>query len=245
MTPKHPLFEFMPYGAPELLSQAERRLLSAQILGSLIVCFIVLLIGGVIPRIPSVAKAPPVEVEILRLRNWVPEVARLVQPPPRARPARSEETARIVPVEAESILEPEVYLPPLAGAPTGTPGEASDVRHADGGREADGDRPYTTAGLPQRGEYTYHEQAPSAVSQMKPDYPGMARDAGVEGRVLVHVLVGTDGRVVRAEVDDTYQIPLLNAVARDAALQWVFTPALANRHAVAVWVSIPFDFRLR
>jgi outer membrane biosynthesis protein TonB len=37
---------------------------------------------------------------------------------------------------------------------------------------------------------------------------------------------------------------LFNEVAVAAAMQWVFTPAVMNNGPVAVWVSIPFKFKL-
>ena len=80
--------------------------------------------------------------------------------------------------------------------------------------------------------------------EFKPEYPSFARDAGVEGLVLVHALIGKDGRVVRAEVDAKHSIPMLNQTALEAAKRWVFTPATTNGHPVAVWYAIPFRFVL-
>jgi len=37
---------------------------------------------------------------------------------------------------------------------------------------------------------------------------------------------------------------LFNQPAIDAAMKWKFTPAIMNNGPVAVWVSIPFKFRL-
>jgi protein TonB len=62
--------------------------------------------------------------------------------------------------------------------------------------------------------------------------------------VVVHALVGKDGRVVDARVDARRSIPLLNESALAAARRWVFKPALANGHPVAVWVAIPMRFSL-
>jgi protein TonB len=85
---------------------------------------------------------------------------------------------------------------------------------------------------------------PQEVREVKPPYPDLAREAGVEGRVLVHVLVGIDGHVLRAEADPHATVPMLEAAAVEAAREWVFTPALANGHPVKAWATIPFNFTL-
>jgi len=58
------------------------------------------------------------------------------------------------------------------------------------------------------------------------------------------VLVGRDGRVRDAVADPRHSITMLDPAALEAARQWVFKPALANGKPVAVWVAVPFSFRL-
>jgi protein TonB len=82
------------------------------------------------------------------------------------------------------------------------------------------------------------------VFEFKPDYPDLAREAGVEGLVVVHALIGKDGRVLRVELDPKKNVLMLNAAALEAAMKWKFTPALANGHPVVVWYAIPFKFVL-
>jgi protein TonB len=98
--------------------------------------------------------------------------------------------------------------------------------------------------LPPPGAHVWAEQYPEPVATVTPPYPEIARDAGVEGLVIVNVLVGKTGRVLDARLDEKRQVPLLNDAALAAAWNWVFTPALANGKPVAVWTAIPFHFRL-
>ena len=88
------------------------------------------------------------------------------------------------------------------------------------------------------------EELPVPVTQVKPTYPSIAQQAGVEGLVVVKALVGKNGRVLDVRLDDRRHVPLLNDVALAAARLWLFTPALANGKPVAVWTAIPFHFRL-
>ncbi len=76
-----------------------------------------------------------------------------------------------------------------------------------------------------------------------PVYPEIARRAGVEGTVWVKIWVDKEGNPKKAQVLKS-DAELFNQPAIDAAMQWKFTPAIMNNGPVAVWVSIPFKFRL-
>lgn len=90
--------------------------------------------------------------------------------------------------------------------------------------------------------FTYLEELPVLVTRVLPLYPAIARDAGMEGRVLVRMLVGVDGRVRRAEVEES--MAMFDDAALVAARQWVFTPAKTDGHAVMAWVRVPMVFKL-
>jgi protein TonB len=89
-------------------------------------------------------------------------------------------------------------------------------------------------------EFVYYEDAPTPITQFKPIYPEMAREAKVEGRVVLHVLVGRDGRVKNVKV--IRSVTMLDQAAVDAVSKWVFKPALSNNKPVSVWVEVPVDF---
>jgi TonB family protein len=97
-------------------------------------------------------------------------------------------------------------------------------------------------GLPSPDEYVAFEKAPEMVSMDHPVYPDLAREAGVEGTVLVRVLVGDDGFVKDLFVIQS--IPMLDQAAGDAAWTAVFKPALQKDRPVAVWMVIPIEFNL-
>ncbi len=80
--------------------------------------------------------------------------------------------------------------------------------------------------------------------QKKIVYPEIARRAGIEGKVLIRVLVEKDGkpRRHRVEYSDNEQ---LNDAAVKAVMSSVFTPAIQNKTPVTCWVTIPVTFRLR
>lgn len=76
------------------------------------------------------------------------------------------------------------------------------------------------------------------------EYPELARRAGIQGKVYVRVLVGTDGKPKRYIVEHSDN-ELLTEAAVKAVMSMTFTPAIQNGQPIAVWVSIPIDFRLR
>jgi len=87
------------------------------------------------------------------------------------------------------------------------------------------------------------EKQPVPVKNPPPLYPEIARRAGVEGTVWVKIWVDKEGKAKKAQILKS-DAELFNQAAIEAAMQWVFTPAVMNNGPVAVWVSIPFKFKL-
>jgi periplasmic protein TonB len=233
------LFEFMPYGAPELLQSHRERLASSLVISSIAIAASFVAIGALARLIvvpPIVITAPPGRIHVV---ETMLEVS-LPPPPvltvtPHARPP--DVTGVPVPVPAE----PDVPLVHNNGSSTdpGTPGPSVEGTRADVSSLPPGDEP-----LPAPDQWVWAEQYPVAVTEITPEYPEIGREAGVEGLVVVKVLVGKNGRVLDVRLDEKHQVPLLNEAALGAARRWVFTPALANGRPVAVWTAIPFHFRL-
>lgn len=94
--------------------------------------------------------------------------------------------------------------------------------------------------LPGEGEFVYYEDEPVPVTRVQPNYPEFAREAQIQGKVVLHVLVGKDGRVKNVKV--IRGVTGLNDAAVEAIKRWVFKPALSNNKPVAVWVEVPIDF---
>jgi protein TonB len=84
---------------------------------------------------------------------------------------------------------------------------------------------------------------PQLISIPTPEYPEFARDAGVQGDVLLKVKVGVDGRV--AEIQVLQGVSMLNQAAVEAASHAVFRPAQHDQHLVPAWVVLPVRFTLK
>lgn len=83
-----------------------------------------------------------------------------------------------------------------------------------------------------------------AELQKKITYPEIARRAGIEGKVLIRVLVDKDGKPRRHRIEFSDN-EALNDAAIKAVMSSVFTPAIQNDRPVQCWVTLPVVFRLR
>jgi|GEM_PF-6825154 len=87
------------------------------------------------------------------------------------------------------------------------------------------------------------KEKPVEIHRVNPEYPKPALRSGIQGTVVVKALIGTTGRILRAEIMKGDRN--LNEEALKAAYQFKFKPGKINGRAVLVWVSIPFYFRLK
>ena len=77
-----------------------------------------------------------------------------------------------------------------------------------------------------------------------PPYPALARRMHEQGRVLVRVLVGTDGAPERIELKTSSGSIRLDQSALETIKSWKFVPARQGGDNVAAWVIVPITFTL-
>jgi TonB family protein len=73
-------------------------------------------------------------------------------------------------------------------------------------------------------------------------YPEIAKEAGIEGKVTVKVLVGTDGDVIK--IGSLSGPEIFHQEVREKAKDLKFTPGLQSNKPVKVWITVPFNFKL-
>jgi protein TonB len=78
-----------------------------------------------------------------------------------------------------------------------------------------------------------------------PIYPEKARRARQEGLVLVRAQVDDAGNTHQVIVSQSSGFPLLDKAAIEAVSQWSFLPAHEHEQAIAAWIEVPIDFKLR
>jgi len=84
---------------------------------------------------------------------------------------------------------------------------------------------------------------PKLVRRIEPDYPEIARQARVEGVVILEATMDVFGGVTGVRV--LRSIPLLDAAAVDAVRQWVYEPLVINGRPRAVTFTVTVRFVLK
>jgi periplasmic protein TonB len=92
-------------------------------------------------------------------------------------------------------------------------------------------------------DFVPYEKEPTVVKRVEPKYPELAQRASIEGTVIVKVWVDKEGKVRKALIQKS-DSPIFEEPAKEAAMQWIFTPALMQKGPVSVWVAIPFRFKM-
>ncbi len=237
-TAQESLYEFMPYGAPELKEVAKKYMFRGVLVGTGIWLLIYLLsfgFGELLKRQPHETKVVVVPYRELAAPPPLSDNA----PPPQVAVAQAAAPpAAAIPVPVPDAQAPqEQQIASQEELAQSTPGVST---------EGSGDQrvvqPPSEEELPKFGEYVYVEELPEAITKVPPVYPDIAREANVDGTVVVQALVGKDGHVKDTRVVKSVQ--MLDDAAIAAVKQWVFKPALSNNKPVAVWVAVPVKFSL-
>jgi len=84
------------------------------------------------------------------------------------------------------------------------------------------------------------EAQKSVVQKVRPDFPALARQLKLSGRVVVDLLVAEDGSVERADV--VTGNPILGTAAKTAGKAWKFQPFQAEGKPAKALVRVNFDF---
>jgi len=95
---------------------------------------------------------------------------------------------------------------------------------------------------PQRVKQGGNVTAASILQQTRPLYPALARQARIQGNVVLHAIIDKDGKVAQLEVISGH--PLLVQSALDAVKQWRYKPTLLNGDPVEVDTTITVTFTM-
>lgn len=78
-----------------------------------------------------------------------------------------------------------------------------------------------------------------------PAYPAQALRAGIQGTVLLKVLVGPAGKPLQVMIERSSGSRVLDDAARRHVLAaWRFHPAIRDGHAIEAWAVVPVRFNL-
>jgi protein TonB len=156
----------------------------------------------------------------------IPETHQLKRPPPPQRPQ--------IPIATESedvpddvtIMDTDLDLdapPPPPPPPPGSGGPS---------------------GLGRGDVYMTWEEAPVLMKMVTPTYPDLARKAGVEGKVILQIIVDSNGNVIEPKVIMASPPGIFNEAAIQAVLQWKFKPAQQRGNSISVIMGQQVEFTL-
>jgi protein TonB len=231
----------MPYGASELLADQDERMARATLTAMGLIALAIAVAGTIAALAPHERGIPFVLPAIRHPLLPPPSITQPAQAfaPPAAPSPHAVPHAIPVPTPDAQILLPPAPATRGSGTDLGKSGPAVPGNDEISPQQGDGE-----GVRPQPQDFVYVDELPVLIKSAPITYPDMARDAGVEGRVVVLMLVGKDGHVLDVRVDPKHSVPMLDAAALDCARSCVFKPALSSDHPVMVWVQRPFEFRL-
>ena len=90
-----------------------------------------------------------------------------------------------------------------------------------------------------------YDDPPVAMSPIRPVYPEIAQEAGIEGVVVVQAFIDEKGRVKETLILKGVPNTGLDEAAMAAIRKTRFRPAKQRERAVGVWISIPVNFKLK
>ncbi|MBS0291066.1 MAG: energy transducer TonB [Proteobacteria bacterium] len=150
--------------------------------------------------------------------------------PPKPRPAPAPMPAAIAdPVPAPAaplgVLQPQPAAPPVEAAPAPAPA------------------PVATA--PAGPAIVQPSSDASHLNNPKPVYPAVSKRLGEQGKIVLRVLIGTDGLPQKVEIKQSSGFERLDRQAVDTVSRWRFVPGTRNGVPEAMWYLQPINFVLQ
>lgn len=170
---------------------------------------------------------PRFEVE---LRQEQPQQTFEIPPPPTA-PVRTPEPVPIIQPILEHHTPMSVPVTPVESSEP--PSESASVTQ-------------TTTAIPGPPATVTREAGVAYGTAPLPIYPRDALKKGLQGTVVLRVLVSASGSVLEVDVDSSSGHRELDRAAKQqVASRWKFQPALRDGQPVEAWVRVPLVFKLQ
>lgn len=233
---------YSPYGAYELKSRYQRNFMvgTGSVIGLVLLILVVVWLVGVITA-EDMTNIPEVRIKTIAELGPPPT---LVKKPPQ------------VQIQQTQVVAPKIGIPkPVADEEVS---DAEDVTIATREELAEIQAPDIQATdnqnivvdideseyLPSADEFVAVEVYPEMIYQERPEYPRLAKSAGLTGTVWVKVLVDKDGSVRQAMVGKSSGTQTLDEAAVAVAHKNKFKPGIQNGRPVACWATYRVDFNL-
>ena len=131
------------------------------------------------------------------------------------------------PTAPTGVVEPQPPAPPVAAAPVAAPAAPA------------------APPAPAAPSIELPSSDASYLNNPKPVYPAVSKRLGEQGKVMLRVLIGTDGLPQKVEVKQSSGFERLDRQAIDAVMRWRFVPGKRNGVPEAMWNLVPINFVLQ
>ena len=176
----------------------------------------------------SIISAPPIEQAPPEPQAEPPKP----QPKPVAQPKLKPQPLAVKPkAQAQKPAEAVVAQTQPVQATTAAPTESDSKAEA----TASSAPPSDTVVKPTKADY---------LNNPKPEYPALSRRLGEEGKVVISVLINTQGRAEEVRLKKSSGYNRLDDAALRAVKTWGFRAGTRNGVAEAMWFDVPVLFRL-
>jgi protein TonB len=184
-------------------------------IGWLFAIIIAIVVFILIPETTPRPYRPRVEHQ-LKMIELPPEMKQLKEPPPIAKPKMP-----VAAEKGEKVEEATIEKTDFTGFEKAPPPPSTETP-----------------------DFVPYDTAPEPLYITKPKYPELGRKAGMEGTVILKLLVDTTGYVINVKVVKSLN-PAFDESAVKAAKTWRFSPAKQRDKPVRVWLSYPVRFTLK
>jgi len=238
---------YSPYGAFELKRSYQKNMLTGTLISGsipLLIIAVFLLVAyvqnfGEIPALPvnisvlrKVAPPPPISIDVQE-PTAIKQIDPIIPSFGEIRPVEDNPgiSTTVVPTRIE--VKEDLYSKISKG----------DVKGVIGGVYRIEDIENTL--IPPADSFVSRTKDPVLIHAPVPVYPGMARTAGIEGRVFMQVYVDTEGVVRDVRVTKSSGTNAgFDEAAEAAAWGRVYSPAMQNKQPVGVWIGYVVKFQL-
>lgn len=213
-------------------------------------------LGGELTVLAVLLLIPLIYVQGLHF-NW--QETTLLPPPPPTAPPNVARASTATPPRGSTLLTTPTFIPPHAtiihdafttptagtgsvAVPGTIPGAGSNDRWTSILPKNGPAPPAAAPAAPSRIRLGGDVEAAKLIRMVRPFYPDLARQARVEGTVVLSAIIARDGTV--EELHYVSGPALLVRAAEDAVRQWRYMPTLLNRRPVAVETTIKVIFEL-
>jgi protein TonB len=238
---------YLPYGAYELKATYQRNLIIAVIIMTLLLVSAMMVVSEVVTddqQPPNKTEEGKDDGKGITIFDTVTYIIKKETTVDVAKPkGMSGETGIPTPVPDDEIpaenenitLQEEIDEPYFYG-------EVSDVSR--GGSVGGKGSGFVHNDIPKPTSFIPLEIYPEIIYKHTPEYPRLAKQAGITGTVWINVLLDEEGNVIDAIIAKSSGIKSLDEAALKAAYKNKFKPGIQNGRPVKVWVTYLVEFKL-